>query len=454
MPPDPVASYRVIHMSSFSIGSHPPPERGFCIPALVGACRCRGADKVDGFPTFTDCNTPTTSCARTIPAQTRVAPALTEYGDCAAVRQIPVVAPDNHEHPMSPPAADHTRNATLTRRRLYVIVSVLMTVGILGYLFQFVRLEDIVSTIVNMNRSALLGFVALSIAMSVCRTWRYLLMLRLSGFRPGRVAVFLVVVVRNFFSDMLPARIGTLVYVYLVTNRLGVPFGAAASSFALAFLFDILALAPLVLGAAMIAGNVGGLSGIALGVSAVILLAVTLVILGVLPRIARLVSTGIRRMGAFPEHTRYRLASALDDTALELERIRQSGAYWKLLAISILVRLAKYGSLYMLLYAMVEPMGYALGDLPPPKVFLGLVAPELAASLPISGIAGFGAYEGTWAFMFNLLLFPMELAKLTAITHHLFTQVYGALLGAVALLILITPVFPWRTDRGNPVESR
>jgi hypothetical protein len=65
----------------------------------------------------------------------------------------------------------------------------------------------------------------------------------------------------------------------------------------------------------------------------------------------------------------------------------------------------------------------------------------LAASLPVSGIGAFGAYEGAWAAAFELLGFPGHLAKLTAVSHHLFTQVYGYSLGALAFLLLLLPVF-------------
>jgi uncharacterized membrane protein YbhN (UPF0104 family) len=186
---------------------------------------------------------------------------------------------------------------------------------------------------------------------------------------------------------------------------------------------------------------------------AVMVLAITLGMLAILPNLVRLASRSLQHLGILPQPSRLRFALALSETASELDRIRLSGVYWKLMGLSLLVRLAKYGSLYMLLYAMVEPLGYALADMPPMTVFIGLVAPELAASLPISGIAGFGAYEGTWAFIFNLLLFPADLAKLTAISHHLFTQVYGAILGATALVILMTPLFAWSSSKKGGIEG-
>ena len=130
----------------------------------------------------------------------------------------------------------------------------------------------------------------------------------------------------------------------------------------------------------------------------------------------------------------------LESTEREIRGAREAGIYGSLLLLSICVRAFKYGSLYVLLFALVAPLGYALEQLSVPKVFLGLCSAELAASLPISGIAGFGAYEGAWALVFNLLGFE-RIAEITSISHHLITQVYGYTLGGVALLVLLLPVF-------------
>ncbi len=70
-----------------------------------------------------------------------------------------------------------------------------------------------------------------------------------------------------------------------------------------------------------------------------------------------------------------------------------------------------------------------------------LVSGEMAASLPVSGIGGFGAYEGTMTFVLVMLNFSTDLAATLAISHRLFTQVYGLLQGVVGLLILMLPMF-------------
>jgi len=110
----------------------------------------------------------------------------------------------------------------------------------------------------------------------------------------------------------------------------------------------------------------------------------------------------------------------------------------------------------MFLFALVFPIGFSLYELSVPKVFVGIVSAEFAASLPLSGIAGFGAYEGTWAFVFRLLGFSGDLADLTALTHHLFTQIYGYLLGALSLIALMLPIYSDRAvvkPRALPLDE-
>ena len=52
---------------------------------------------------------------------------------------------------------------------------------------------------------------------------------------------------RNLFVDLLPARLGELSYVYLLTKRAGRPAEDGLASLFLAVLFDLIALVPLLI---------------------------------------------------------------------------------------------------------------------------------------------------------------------------------------------------------------
>ncbi len=328
-----------------------------------------------------------------------------------------------------------------TKQAIYLVFSVLVTIGVFGYLFRNVSVRDVVNAIKNMDQRGIWMFFLLSMTMTIFRTWRYDLLLNTSGYSVSRAALFLVVLVRNFFSDLLPARLGTVVYVYLVNTRLGIPFGPAASSFALAFVFDIIALVPMVALAVLFVGASVGLSVPILLSVAAALLAGSVVALWLLPQVANLAAVIVRCFPFLPKKARLKSSESLANVGGQVVAARRAGIYGRLLVLSMFVRLAKYGALYVLVFALLNPLGYGWGELKVPRVFLAICSSELAASLPISGIAGFGAYEGVWAAVFGMLGFPARIADLTSISHHLITQLYGYSLGVGAVLALLIPYF-------------
>jgi uncharacterized protein (TIRG00374 family) len=325
-----------------------------------------------------------------------------------------------------------------SRSPVYILLSLVLTAAVFGWLARFTSPREVAEIIRFADRGGLALFVALSLLMSVFRTWRYRLVLAVSGHRPPPFPLFLVVLVRNFLSDLLPARLGTLSYVYLATSRLGVPLSGSAASFALSFLFDILALVPMIGGAVLLAGasslqwEAGKAAAFALALAGVALLAVLL--------LPPLLSLGGKIISSLPipgGRWRSRGREIMEDIGREVKAAREAGIFFRLFVLSLLVRLAKYGSLGVLLSALLKGSGLQKALLPPAKVFLGLVASEVSASLPVSGIAGFGAYEGTWSAVFTLLGMPAKVAATTGISHHLFTQVYGYSLGGAALVLLL-----------------
>ncbi len=342
------------------------------------------------------------------------------------------------------------------RRAWILVVNAAVTVAIFGHLFRHVRPGEVLELLRNVDRRAVAMFAALSLATSGFRLWRYRLLLRFSGWEAPAGQLFLIVLVRNAFSDLLPARLGTLIDVYFFTSRLGVPLAAALSCFSITFVFEILALSPLVVLAAWRAGPGGRMSAGGLLTGGVLLLAGTVAALALMPWAFRMVGRLAGRWLPRRASWGHRLETLLAETGSEVDRIRAAGLYGRVLALSLLLRLGKYSSLYVFLYALLGPLGYEWSQLDPARVFLGLCASELAASLPVSGIAGFGVYEGTWALVFRLLGFAPEIAKMTSIAHHLFTQAWGYGLGLAAMAALLLPVWRRRATRpaGTPVLDR
>ena len=110
-----------------------------------------------------------------------------------------------------------------------------------------------------------------------------------------------------------------------------------------------------------------------------------------------------------------------------------------MLLLSLGVRLCKFGSYYLLVLAIMAPLGYTAAGLGFFRVFLGVVSAELAAALPIPAIASFGTYEAAWAFSFSQLGFTAEHAIVTGILAHAVSQLVEYTLGGAALAYVMRP---------------
>ena len=341
-------------------------------------------------------------------------------------------------------ATERFNHAMSRQNILFFLFSALVTGGVFYYLLSTVSLAEVIDVLRGIKARWIILFLLLSFSTSLFRAWRSQMVLNASGYRPDSLVLFLIILVRNLFSDLLPARLGTLIYIYLVQTRLGISFGAAASSFAYDFVFDMVSLSLLIILAVMVQAS--ALISMPVVISGGLALAVvSMGVLLVLPSILRLLARMCLSLPFLSSKLRQKLHDALQDTGRNMMLTREQGIFWRIFALSLGVRCGKYLSLYVLLLALVLPLGFTVQAFPLPKVFLGLCSAELAASLPISGIAGFGAYEGTWALVFQLLGYSERIAVLTSISHHLLTQVYGYSLGAIALLVLLLPVFKRET---------
>jgi uncharacterized membrane protein YbhN (UPF0104 family) len=123
-----------------------------------------------------------------------------------------------------------------------------------------------------------------------------------------------------------------------------------------------------------------------------------------------------------------------------LGHIKDRKIQWPLFLLSLVIRAAKYGSLYFLLLSLLKNHGYALSNLSFWKTILGITGAELTGALPIKGIAGFGTWESGWALTFQLLDFEQRIAILSGIGVHLISNIFEYSLGILSILILSLPL--------------
>jgi uncharacterized membrane protein YbhN (UPF0104 family) len=343
------------------------------------------------------------------------------------------------------------------------VASVLISAALLYYLLSQIEMRQLAATFTDLHWPSLALFVSISAAGLVARSLRYWLLLA------GKIRLWplmLVTLVRNLFVDLLPARIGSLSYIYMVTTRCGLPLDEALASFFLAFVFDIVAIAPLLLLALLVVGGaLPGGAGILAGLAALLLVGclIALYLMGPALRLAARLLSPQSPAGAPPDSSRAgsataatadraprsaaawleRLAHNLTSTADQVDASWRRGVALPVFSISIVVRLCKFGAYYCLLHAVLVPNGYTWGTLSFPMVFLGVAGAELSATLPIHSLAGFGTYEAAWTLGFTQLGLPTEIAVLSGFATHLLSQIHDYGLGLLAFLWIMRP----RPDR-------
>jgi len=336
----------------------------------------------------------------------------------------------------APAARPGSSGRPAAARRLLVrwLLPLLVSGAILVYLFaaQGVDPWALVPLVQAISLPGLAAYVAVSAAGLVLRALRYRLLL---GGSAALGSLVLVTAVRNMAVDLVPARAGAAAsYLYLVTARLGLPLEAGVASFALSFILDTLAVAPLLVLALLVVGNAPVPLTVLLGGSLLILVG-SIAALWVLAPLLRLGASVARRLPG----PAVRLTSLLNAAAAEVESRERTRVLVPALGLSLLLRLAKYGAYYCLLQALLVSQGASWGSLNFLHVFLSVAGAEVAASLPLPTLMSLGPYEAAGAAGFAFWLgLPGELATLAATAFHGLSQVHDYALGLAAWMWIMT----------------
>ncbi|MBN1271776.1 MAG: flippase-like domain-containing protein [Candidatus Aminicenantes bacterium] len=336
------------------------------------------------------------------------------------------------------------------RNIIYLILSFLLSGILIAFLFSQIELKDLKFTFSNLFFSGLVGFVIFALTGSVLRAYRYKLLLR--PYPPSFLSLFWVTLIRNLFVDLLPARIGSLSYIYLVNKRLYFPFERAASSFILAVIFDFLTLGPFLIVSLFAVGlNASSLKKTPLYIiSSLFFLFFLLLTWKLAPFLVfctRLYRKFLHKFRLEKKKIWTDLSGKLEKTAGLVAYAETKKTFLPIFFLSAAIRLAKYAALFFLLFSLIHSHGYNLSDLSFFKTVLGTTGAEFTSVLPVKGLAGFGTWESAWALTFNLLDFDKKIAVISGIGVHLITNIFEYSLGLFAIFILAFPLL--RSSRGK-----
>lgn len=334
-------------------------------------------------------------------------------------------------------------NKIAKRNRNYFLLSIIVSILLIWYLFTYIEFRDLFHALSNIYLPSLFIYFFISITGVIIRAIRYDILIASEKIKMG--SLLLVTLARNLFVDLFPARLGSLSYIYILNKRFNFSFEIATSTFLLAFVFDFVAVMPLLIIAILMLG-VGATpisSPLIFSITGLIFILLLLLLFylnQVLKILLSILDWAVQELNLKKNHRIDFLLKKLIFTIDAVEEIKKRKIYWKVFFYSIAIRVLKYGGIYFLLHSVLVDKGFTLANLNFWKVFLGSSGAELSALLPIHGIAGFGTWETAWAFTFQLLGFDLKLAIISGFATHLISQIFAYSLGIISILILALPL--------------
>lgn len=327
------------------------------------------------------------------------------------------------------------------KKTTYFILSIAVSIFLIWFLLSQIEINALKQTFTQIYIPAVCAFMAISLISSLFRAWRYQILLPPQSIKFGNI--FMVTLIRNLFVDLLPARTGSLSYVYILNRRLNFPFEEAASTFVLAIVFDFLTLSPfLVLSVFAVGFNSTPLSGLPLLAVCVLFFLIILLILWKIRTISSAIlyiySYLLKTLGWKEKKWAQVSVEKIKLTIQDFNQIQKRNIYWKVLSLSFLIRLGKYGGLHFLLFSLLRSQGFTFTELSFWITILGITGAELSGALPIKGIGGFGTWESAWALTFILLGFETQTAIISS-GIHLISNLFEYSLGIASILILAFP---------------
>lgn len=333
---------------------------------------------------------------------------------------------------------------TILFRVLNIVIVIAFGVFLVYYLLNQVNISDIKQAFTGMYRPTLIGALAVMLISNFFRAYRKDILV--GSDRIGMGDMFLVSMIRNAFNMVLPARTGEFSYIYVLTRRFKFPLEVGVSTLMVALIFDLAIVFSLIVISIIIVGvNAYSISSISVIFIAVALLAASMLVLFYLANIIDLILIAYRKLlnrsGVQENKLIYRIYKKLLDINKNLRIIRGRKIYWKVYLSSIAIRVLKFAAYYLIIHAILAPMGYSFSDLNFWVILLATVAAEISAVLPTHALAGFGTYEGAFALAFIMLGFTEEIAIIVGFTYHLVVLLYTVMLGIISIIIISMPFY-------------
>lgn len=329
----------------------------------------------------------------------------------------------------------------ITRFTLQSLISATLSLGLLALLLHIVarsgdevNLSMVFEAIKGIPLDIILIYIFLVVGNMVLRTFRYRVIL--AGTANQKLSfpfLFVITGVRNMVVDLLPARLGELVFVSMLKRSFNTPISNGMATLALSLMLDAFILIPLFLIIGLFPLASADFREGALPVATLLGLVLILIIFILWPFghfCLKKICLILGEKNLFGRITKFLL-----EISNALNRCRKASILAKTLMLTIAIRVLKYGSLYLLFDAIVSIVKFESLDSELLDVVVALVASEAGASLPVPTIMSFGTYEAGGAAALVLLGYSIGAAVIVLLSVHIASQIVDYLIGCGCLAV-------------------
>jgi len=343
-------------------------------------------------------------------------------------------------------------NKKNTKQIILRVLNIIIATGFGAFLVYYllkggdvdINISDIKQALLNMYKPTLIAGLAIMLLSNLFRAYRKNILV--GSDRIGMGDMFLVAMIRNAFNMVLPARTGELSYVYVLTRRFMFPLEIGVSTLMVVMVFDLVIVFSLIVISIVIVGiNTYAISSVLVVIIAAALLIGSLLILFFLSDIIgffiMIYKKLLKRFKVSEKKMIHRIYNKILDINNNLKLIRGRKIYWKVYLSSIAARLFKYTSYYLIIHAILSPLGYSFSDLNYWAILLATMAAEISAVLPTHAFAGLGTYEYSFIWVLVFLGFDEKISKIVGFSYHFITLSFTVILGIIAMIIISLPFY-------------
>ncbi|MFH0880560.1 MAG: lysylphosphatidylglycerol synthase domain-containing protein [Lentisphaerota bacterium] len=349
-----------------------------------------------------------------------------------------------------------------TRKMLWkLILSAALSLLVLGLIFGLLSKDPenasrarLVHVLVRTSAGLAGLYLLCQLAQAFFRAIRYRVLLAGCGEKnvPSLFRMYLATLGRNMLVDLLPARAGELGYIALVNQGYQVSMENAVTSMTMSLFFDFAALFLLALmmltGPLLGAGSPGLLLVPAIAAGLASLAGGTILFAGI-PITHRQLSKWTFLHGRKSGRV---LLNFIGKLAASTARMETRKTFAAALALSLAVRVIKYGGLYAAFVAVTHSAYPEMAGAPFWKVIMAFLTAEGAAALPIPSFMSFGTYEAGGLAAFGMMGFPVADAAMAVLAVHILSQVIDYALGGLGLIMFFFSTQPPEQPAGKRIR--